>query len=112
MATESPGGLTPTALKGDAEALTIAWSDGVTNRLTWRALRDACPCATCRVKRTEPPPVFNILKPEEAAPVRATGMQPLGNYAYQIQFSDGHNTGIYSLDLLRQLGDINSVDNQ
>jgi len=37
--------------------------------------------------------------------VRAAGMQPLGNYAYHIDFSDGHNTGIYSLEYLRQLGD-------
>lgn len=96
--------LTPVSLKGDAEALTIQWSDGVTHRLPWQMLRDKCPCATCRVKRAEPPPVFNILKPEEAAPIRATSMQPLGNYAYQIHFSDGHNTGIYSLDLLHELG--------
>lgn len=96
---------TPVSLKGDAESLAIQWSDGVTHRLPWRLLRAQCPCATCRVKRAEPPPVFNILKPEEAAPVRATAMRPLGNYAYQIDFSDGHNTGIFSLELLRQLGE-------
>ena len=35
----------------------------------------------------------------------ATGMYPVGNYAYQIDFSDGHKTGIYSLELLRELGE-------
>jgi DUF971 family protein len=29
----------------------------------------------------------------------------MGNYAYSVQFSDGHNTGIYSLEFLRQLGE-------
>jgi DUF971 family protein len=29
----------------------------------------------------------------------------VGNYAYAISFSDGHSSGIYSLELLRQLGD-------
>jgi DUF971 family protein len=31
-------------------------------------------------------------------------MTPVGNYAYKILFSDGHDTGIYTLDLLRELG--------
>jgi DUF971 family protein len=97
--------LSPKSLKGDREALLIHWSDGVTHRIPWRVLRDRCPCATCRQKRAEPAPVFNILKPEEAGPVRATAMSPIGNYAYQIDFSDGHKTGIFSLELLRELGD-------
>jgi DUF971 family protein len=97
--------MTPKSLKGDKEALNVHWSDGVVHRIPWRTLRDRCPCATCRQKRIEPAPVFNILKPEEAGPVRATGMYPVGNYAYQIDFSDGHKTGIYSLELLRELGD-------
>ncbi len=96
--------LTLRSLKGDQSALSIEWSDGRVDRLSWQTLRDACPCATCRVKRAEPPPTFAILKPEEAAPLRATGMTPIGNYAYQIDFSDGHKTGIYSLELLRELG--------
>jgi DUF971 family protein len=98
--------LSPKSLKGDREALLIQWSDGVAHRIPWRVLRDGCPCATCRQKRTEPAPVFNILKPEEAGPVRATAMSPIGNYAYQIDFSDGHKTGIYSLELLRKLGEL------
>lgn len=93
------------SLKGDREALLLQWSDGVSHRILWRTLRDNCPCATCREKRAQPEPTFNILKPEETAPVRATGMYPVGNYAYQIDFSDGHKTGIYSLELLRELGD-------
>jgi DUF971 family protein len=32
-------------------------------------------------------------------------MKPVGNYAYGIHFSDGHTTGIYSLDYLRELGE-------
>lgn len=99
--------LTPRSLKGDAGALSIEWSDGRVDRIPWANLRKQCPCATCRVERAEPPrppALFNILKPEEAAPLRATAMHPIGNYAYQIDFSDGHKTGIFSLELLRQLG--------
>ena len=93
------------SLKGDREALLVVWGDDVVHRIPWRVMRDRCPCATCRQKRTEPAPVFNILKPEEAAPVRATAMSPIGNYAYQLDFSDGHKTGIFSLELLREIGE-------
>ena len=31
-------------------------------------------------------------------------MRPMGNYAYAIAFNDGHSSGIYSLDLFRELG--------
>jgi DUF971 family protein len=37
-------------------------------------------------------------------------MEPVGHYAYSIQFSDGHNTGIYTLDLLRSLGEPLAAD--
>ena len=95
------------SLKADRESLLAHWNDGVIHRIPWRTLRESCPCATCRKNRAEPQaaPVFNILKPEEAGPVRATGMFPIGNYAYQIDFSDGHKTGIFSLELLRDIGE-------
>ncbi|MBI3866146.1 MAG: DUF971 domain-containing protein [Planctomycetia bacterium] len=96
------------SLKSDREALLAQWSDGATHRIPWKMLRDRCPCATCRQKRAEPPAPaspFNIIKLEEAAPVRATAMFPVGNYAYQIDFSDGHKTGIFSLELLREIGE-------
>jgi DUF971 family protein len=99
---------TPRSLKNDGDALLIEWSDGVTHRIPWSALRAACPCATCRVERAKPPqtkPLFSILSPAEARPLAPVSMKPMGNYAYGIAFNDGHSSGIYSLDLLRQLGD-------
>jgi DUF971 family protein len=33
-----------------------------------------------------------------------SGLRPVGNYAYSVAFSDGHDTGIFSLELLRRLG--------
>jgi DUF971 family protein len=40
----------------------------------------------------------------EARPLRLLGMKPVGNYAYSIAFSDGHDTGIFTLEFLRELG--------
>jgi ATP-binding protein involved in chromosome partitioning len=98
----------PVSLKGTGEALLIEWRDGVTHSLSWSFLRKRCPCAVCRNDQTVPPepeallPVINM---EEAQPIKATGMKPIGNYAYGINFSDGHDSGIYALEFLRQLGE-------
>ena len=51
-----------------------------------------------------PPGKREKLKPEEIAPLAITGMQPVGQYAYSIEFSDGHSSGIYTLEYLRDLG--------
>jgi DUF971 family protein len=92
----------------DADQVRITWSDGHVRCYTPGQLRNGCPCATCREQRSAPPPPANelpILSAAEAQPLKVAGMKPVGNYAYSISFSDGHNTGIYGLDLLRELGD-------
>ena len=103
-----PASPTPTSLKNDGDALLINWSDGVTHRLPWKLLRELCPCASCRADRARPPesaPLLPVLRAEEAQPLRPRAVRPLGNYAYGIEFSDGHNTGIYTLEFLRELGE-------
>jgi len=101
----------PTAIRRAVDAaagnaIEIDWSDGATARYTAKMLRDACPCATCREKRSapQPAPMLQVLRPEELVPLTVTGMQPVGQYAYSIGFSDGHDTGIYTLEYLRELG--------
>ena len=93
-----------TLVAGDR--LMIAWSDGERREYTFAELRDQCPCATCREKRSAAPPpsLLPVLKMEEARPLEILGMKPVGHYAYAIEFSDGHDTGIYTFELLRELG--------
>ncbi|MFM7207542.1 MAG: gamma-butyrobetaine hydroxylase-like domain-containing protein [Planctomycetaceae bacterium] len=100
----------PTAIRRVDDAagrpvIEIDWSDGVSGRYPARLLRDACPCATCREKRAAPPKVvgLTVLRPEELRPLAVVGMKPVGQYAYSIAFTDGHDTGIYTLDYLREL---------
>lgn len=94
-------------LAGD-RGLNIEWNDGQRRSYTFRELRDYCPCATCREKRAHsadrPAPLLPIVTEAEMQPLRVVRMKPVGSYAYSIDFSDGHNTGIYTLDLLRELG--------
>ena len=89
--------------------LAIEWSDGQIREYTFRELRERCPCATCREKRSKPPepaPLLQVLTPAETQPLKILAMQPVGNYAYSITFSDQHDTGIFTLDYLRELGTV------
>ena len=100
--------LQPTKLELRSEnRLLIVWSDGQHREITFNALRKACPCATCREKRAKPPEPsggLQVLSMAEARPLKILGMKPVGNYAYSIAFSDGHDTGIFTLEFLRELG--------
>jgi DUF971 family protein len=97
----------PTAIRRrDDGAVEITWSDGAAGAATPRQLRDACPCASCREQRVEPAAgagLLPVLSPEDLAPLAIAGMSPVGQYAYKISFSDGHDSGIYPLDYLREL---------
>ena len=92
----------------DEVTLEIHWSDGQRRRYSVQELRNGCPCATCREKRNETPAALGslpVISLEEAQPLRVSGMQPVGSYAYTIAFSDGHDTGIFEFTLLRELGE-------
>ena len=98
--------LVPTSIaRSTTGAIEIRWSDGRLAAYTPRLLREACPCATCRERRVQPAPasVLQVLSPAELAPLQVTSMRPVGQYAYGIEFSDGHSSGIYTLDYLREL---------
>ena len=98
---------TKLALAGN-DRLRIDWDDGMIREYGVRQLRDACPCASCREKRRQDATgeqLLPVLSAAEAAPLGIAGMEPVGHYAYSIDFSDGHNTGIFQLELLRELGE-------
>lgn len=101
--------VTPTAIERiDASQIAITWSDGQRQTFSARRLREACPCATCREKQSAPPKPTNqltVLSAAEAQPLTIRGMRPVGSYAYNIVFSDGHSSGLFSFDRLRSLGE-------
>ena len=89
--------------------LLIRWSDGQERHYSFRELRDACPCAFCREEPSgdqQTSAILPVLSTAETEPIRITGMKPVGNYAYSIAFSDGHDLGIFRFDLLQQLGEL------
>src|SRR5678815_1846926 len=87
-------------LAGDNRVLQIRWDDGHTSRHRLDVLRSLCPCAQCQGHH--PSQSLN-LRPEQFSDIRITDLAPVGNYAYNIVWSDGHNTGIYTLEFLRGL---------
>ncbi|MCH2113702.1 MAG: DUF971 domain-containing protein [Pirellulales bacterium] len=89
------------------ERLQIEWSDGQVRQYLVVELRENCPCASCREKRKTPPGsvmALPVISQKEAQPLRITQMDPAGRYAYAIHFSDGHDTGLFTLESLRDLG--------
>lgn len=100
----------PTALERDDQgALVITWSDDCRTRTTAAELRKSCPCATCREKKSDGgsesnPMMLPVISLQEAQPLTINSMRPVGNYAYNIAFSDGHDSGIFTFDFLRALG--------
>lgn len=99
----------PTAITRDPSgAILIQWDDATETRWTVFQLRKACPCATCREKKratVEAPPkptMLPVISSAEARPLRIESMRPVGNYAYNISFSDGHNSGLFTLPMLYQ----------
>lgn len=89
-----------TGLRRSDGGIRLSWADGQDSELTVRALRIACPCAFCVDEITGK----RRLDPDTIPPaIELADMQPVGRYAYRLLFGDGHDSGIYTLELLRRL---------
>lgn len=81
-------------------AFALSWEDGKKATVRFRDLRLACPCAVCVDEWTGAKLLDPTRVPDDVRPV---AMEPVGNYAVQIRWSDGHESGIFSFRLLRGL---------
>ncbi|MGA0034276.1 MAG: gamma-butyrobetaine hydroxylase-like domain-containing protein [Burkholderiales bacterium] len=79
--------------------LEISFADGKTFRLPCEFLRVFSPSAEVRGHG----PGQEVLQTGKRD-VGITAVEPVGQYAIQLRFSDGHDTGIYSWDLLYDYG--------
>ena len=78
----------------------ITWSDGHTGEHNVEHLRWLCPCAECRGEWGQPGrlDVTPRLTPAE---IQLDDVRPVGRYALQPVWGDGHSTGLYTYDYLR-----------
>jgi DUF971 family protein len=101
MAGLQAGAPTPTSITVHARsrALEVGFSDGASFRIPFELLRICSPSAEVQGHG----PGQEILQTGKRD-VQLVALEPVGNYAVQPHFSDGHDSGIYSWDLLYQLG--------
>lgn len=104
----------------------IVWADGHTSHYDFTYLRELCPCANCKDERARkgeseaaaanhPPGTAAHAAAQTAQPLgssvlplfkpkpKARHAEAIGNYAIQLEFTDGHKAGIYSYEYLRMI---------
>ncbi len=89
-------------LHDDDASLSITWGDGYVAHYTAPVLRRECPCARCvnewtGARTLEPTTISDDLLIKNISLV--------GRYALCFKWSDDHDTGIYSFQYLRALGE-------
>jgi len=94
----------PLDLQPIGHELAIKWEDGSESFVSFEKLRRRCPCAGCQGERD----VMGRLHkgPERALTAAAfelRGLTPVGGYAIQPIWGDGHATGLFSFDYLREV---------
>ena len=94
----------PTDLQHIGGELAIKWDDGGESYISLEKLRRHCPCAGCK---GEMDILGNLYKnPEQkltAAAFQLVRIGSVGGYAVQPVWADGHATGIFSFEYLKQL---------
>lgn len=97
----------------DKDKLSLTWNDETSTIFSLKYLRDECPCAGCKgetiLLKTFRPPKPTMLSPEM---YKVKNIDVVGDYAIQIGWKDGHNTGIYSWEYLKTLESVASNNTQ
>ncbi|HTB98795.1 MAG TPA: DUF971 domain-containing protein [Terracidiphilus sp.] len=93
----------------EGKGVEIDWQDGHRSAWTFAWLRDACPCATCVDERInegrktgEGKPKSAELLPMYKPAAKPASVQPVGRYALQFNWLDGHTAGLFSWEYLRR----------
>ena len=87
----------------DSLSYNIKFDDDSEYDLSAKQLRDMCPCAMCKGEEIlfkKYIPVQQNISPEG---YRLESAEPVGNYAVRLFWKDGHNTGIYTWDYIKNI---------
>jgi DUF971 family protein len=109
----------PTTISADPEHIAISksrgikidWKDGHASDYSCALLRDECPCAVCTGSHGTEPQRTSFSKPDpNATPFqmfkpapKMVNVEEVGQYAIRIYWNDGHSSGIYSYNHLREI---------
>ena len=83
--------------------LEMDWADDGILRVKLPDVRKACPCALCKDLRAKQDDQLQMITAEQIPSIDLSDVIPVGNYAIQIRWTDGHDTGIYTYSYLKQL---------
>ena len=86
------------------DLMLFKWEDGLESYINLKTLREKCPCANCEGEKD----VFGNIYKGNTSPINENsfllkGLQPVGYYALRPFWKDGHHSGIYSFEMLRDL---------
>lgn len=91
--------------------LKAEWNDGFESIISLKVLRDNCPCAECNEAKRESGS-SNLLQTFAAGKYKISKLNQVGNYALNVEWEDGHSTGIYSWDLFRDIFEKNKLNDK
>src|SRR5262249_32688372 len=96
----------PVDIQQIGEELAIKWEDGSESFVALEKLRRHCPCAGCRGERDVMGNVYKApARPLGPTAFRLARVTTVGGYAIQPVWGDGHATGLYSFDYLKQVAE-------
>jgi DUF971 family protein len=96
----------PLDIQQIGEELAVKWDDGSESFIPLERLRRCCPCAGCK---GEVDIMGNLYKnpdrPLSAPAFRLVRIERVGGYAIQPSWADGHESGIFSFEYLKRVGE-------
>ena len=95
----------PTRIERGTTSLEIRWKDSHHSELSYRRLREKCPCARCEATRLGKDPFHILPSGDFFENLRLLEIQRVGRYAVRLIWNDGHRTGIYTFQFLRELSE-------
>ena len=94
----------PLDIQRIGDELAIKWDDGTESYIPLATLRRSCPCAGCKGEMDIMGNVYkNPERPLAPNAFELKRISPVGGYALQPVWADGHDTGIFSFDYLRHV---------
>ena len=96
----------PENIQQIAGELAIKWDDGTESFISLEKMRRNCPCASCH---GETDVLGNVYKgpnrPLGGNDFKLLRLNNVGGYALNPVWADGHSTGLFSFEFLKQLGE-------
>jgi Mrp family chromosome partitioning ATPase/DUF971 family protein len=93
-------GLSPPEIEQGERSLSLIFPDGERSTVDYQTLRASCQCALCVDEFTNEPKLDASSIPEDIHP---NDLERVGNYAISIGWSDGHTTGFFPYERIREL---------